>query len=185
MVNAINKETNIDEVIKKRRNDLYIKLEYRSLVTRVILLIIVGYILFSQFFLITQVTGNGMFPAIKDGDLIIGFRVQQKYSKNDVITYKYNDSTYLGRIAACENDVVTIDDSGKLIVNGTIQDGGIMYPTYIKEETNLEYPYRVPNDSVFVLGDYRTQTEDSRDFGSISINDIESKIITILRRRGL
>ena len=179
------KETSIEEVIKKRKNDLYTKLEYRSLLIRIILLIIVGYILFSQFFLIKQTTGNGMFPGIKDGDLIIGFRAQRKYLKNDVIEYKYNGTTYLGRIVACENDVVTIDDSGKLIVNGTIQDGGIMYPTYIKEESNLEYPYRVPDNCVFVLGDYRTQTEDSRDFGPISKKDIKGKIITILRRRGL
>lgn len=179
------KETSIEEVINNRKSDLYTRLGYRSLFIRIILLIIVGYILFSQFFLIKQANGNGMFPAIKDGDLIIGFRAQKKYLKNDVIEYKYNGSTYLGRIVACENDVVTIDESGKLIVNGTVQDGGIMYPTYMKEDSNLEYPYRVPDNCVFVLGDYRTQTEDSRDFGPISIKDIDGKVITILRRRGL
>ena len=178
-------ETSIEDVINKRKNDLNIKRGYRSLFIRIILLVIIGYILFSMVFLIRQASGNGMFPGVKDGDLIIGFRLQQDYRKNDVVAYKYNGSNYLGRVIASENDVVTIDNSGKLIVNGTVQDGGIMYPTYPKEESNLEYPYRVPNDYIFVLGDYRTQTEDSRDFGEISKKDIQGKIITILRRRGL
>lgn len=184
-MSKIKNEATIEDVINKRKKDLNIKIGYRSLFIRIIFLSIIGYILFSQLFLIRQATGNGMFPSVKDGDLIIGFRLNQKYIKNDIVVYKYKDSKYIGRVIASGNDVVTIDDSGKLIVNGTVQDGGIMYPTYPKEDSNLEYPYRVPDGSIFLLGDYRTQTEDSRDFGPISIEDIEGKIITILRRRGL
>lgn len=58
-----------------------------------------------------------------------------------------------------------------------------MYPTYAKE--GLEYPYRVPEGHVFVLGDYRTNATDSRDFGPIPMKQVEGKVITILRRRGL
>ena len=58
-----------------------------------------------------------------------------------------------------------------------------MYPTYPKE--GMEYPYRVPEGHIFVMGDYRTQTEDSRDFGSIPMEQVEGKLITILRRREL
>lgn len=177
--------TSIEEIINKRINDLNIRLGYESLFIRIILLIIIGYILFSLVFLVKQASGNGMFPGVKDGDLIIVFRLNKDYRKNDVVVYKYNGATYVGRVIASENDVVTIDESGKLIVNGTVQDGGIMYPTYTKEDSNLEYPYRVPDGSIFLLGDYRTQTEDSRDFGPISIENIEGKIITLLRRRGL
>ena len=68
-------------------------------------------------------------------------------------------------------------------MNGTPQSGEILYPTYPKE--GMEYPYRVPEGTVFVLGDYRTQTEDSRDFGPVSLDDVEGKVITILRRRGI
>ena len=59
----------------------------------------------------------------------------------------------------------------------------IIFPTFPGE--TLTYPYRVAGDSVFVLGDYRTQTEDSRNFGSIPLDDVEGKVITYLRRRGL
>ena len=76
-----------------------------------------------------------------------------------------------------------MDDSGTLTVNGTNQTGEIIYPTYAKE--SLIYPYRVPEDSVFLLGDYRTVAVDSRDFGPVSKVQFLGKVITILRRREL
>ena len=124
-----------------------------------------------------------MFPAVKDGDLVIAFRFQREYAKNDVVVYTADGKTHIGRIVARATDVVTLDDSGKLLVNGTNQAGEILYPTYAKE--GIDYPYKVPVDHVFILGDYRTQTEDSRDFGPIPMENVEGKVITILRRRGL
>ncbi len=124
-----------------------------------------------------------MFPAVKDGDLLFALRLQKKYEADDVVIYRHNGKRYIGRIAALGSDVVSLDDSGILIVNGTVQGGEIIFPTYSGE--TLTYPYRVDPDSVFVLGDYRTQTEDSRNFGSIPLEYVEGKVITYLRRRGL
>ena len=89
----------------------------------------------------------------------------------------------VGRVLGRENDLIALDDSGTLIVNGTAQSGEILYPTYAKD--TLEYPYTVPADSVFILGDYRTQSEDSRDFGPVALTDVKAKVITLLRRRSL
>jgi signal peptidase I len=76
-----------------------------------------------------------------------------------------------------------MDEAGTLRVNGTVQGGDILYPTYTKE--GLEYPYRIPEGQVFIMGDYRTNTLDSRDYGSIPMEEVKGKIITILRRRGI
>ena len=136
-------------------------------------------------FMITQVKGMDMFPAVKDGDLAIVFRMQQEYAKNDVIAYRTDTGTKFGRIVARATDVVTIDDNGSLTVNGTTQTGEILYPTYPDEDGSLTYPYTVPENSVFVLGDYRTRATDSRLLGAVSLDQVEGKVITILRRRGL
>lgn len=173
----------ISQVIRQRRLNAETRAGYIDLFIRIIMLIIAGYILLGHVFLITQAKGNGMFPAVKDGDLIIGFRLQREYAKNDVVIYSVDGKTGIGRIAAREEDVVTLDESGTLYVNGTVQSGEILYPTYAKD--GLEYPYRVPENAAFLLGDYRTQTEDSRDFGAVSMENVEGKVITILRRRGL
>jgi len=79
---------------------------------------------------------------------------------------------------------VMLDGSGTLTVNGSVQNGEILYPTYAKDG-GPAYPYRVPEDSVFVTGDFRTQTEDSRDWGAVRMDQVEGKVITILRRRGI
>lgn len=124
-----------------------------------------------------------MFPGVKDGDLLIVFRLQDYYEKNDVITYKVSGVRKVGRYIARGGDVVTMDDTGTLRVNGSVQSGEIMYLTYAKE--GVDYPYEVPEGHIFILGDHRTEAIDSRDFRAISMNNVEGKVITLLRRRGL
>ncbi len=173
----------VEQILRRRRDRLETSRGYRSLFVRVAVLAVAGYLFFTEVFLVTQMHGTDMFPSVKDGDLIIAFRMQDEYAKNDVVVYEKNGTRRTGRIIARETDVVTMDDSGTLLVNGTAQSGEILYPTYAKE--GIAYPYTVPNGYVFVLGDYRTKATDSRDCGAISLEDVEGKVITILRRRGL
>lgn len=177
------KTENFAEIIRKRKSRVLIRQGYVSLLFRVLFLVFSGWLLFTQVFFVTQVKGNEMFPAVKDGDLVIGFRLQQEYAKDDVIAYTVEDGFHIGRIAARGTDVVLLDESGTMLVNGTAQSGEIMYPTYAKE--GVEYPLKVPESYMFLLGDYRTQAEDSRDFGPVSMKNVKGKVITILRRRGL
>ena len=143
------KDTNISSVIKRRKYNLAVKEGYISLLMRIIILAIAGYIIFTQVFLIMQNHGLGMFPAVKDGDLVLAYRLQKDYIKDDVVVYRNGDVLCVGRIVARENDVVAIDDSGTLTVSGTPQSGEIMYPTYAKE--GIEYPYRITEKCVFIL----------------------------------
>ena len=93
---------------------------------RLFLLLVVGWLLATQVFLFTQVKGNSMFPALKDGDLAIGFRLQQSYQKGDVVLYERDGDLWVGRVAARPGDYVTIQEDGTLLVNGTVQSGEIL-----------------------------------------------------------
>ena len=222
----------IAQVIARRRERVLARRSFRSLIGRVLLLALVGYVLFTQVFLVTQITGQDMFPAMKDGDLCFLFRtriqtlMKQKYVRGDIVAYRIGrgegesapldpvrqwilevvpqdwldgwltvaiprewltgenpGKRYFGRVIATDGDVVNIGETGSLIVNGTTQGGEIMFPTELRGE--LEYPYRVPEGCVYVLGDYRINTTDSRDFGPIPLEEVEGKLFTLLRRRGL
>ena len=124
-----------------------------------------------------------VFPAVKDGDLVLGCRLEKDYAKNDVVVYERSGTLRVGRVLARGGDIVTLSESGVVEVNGSAQGGGILYPTYPK--SLLSYPYAVPEDSVFILGDCRTQAEDSRDFGPVQCSAVKAKVITLIRRRGL
>ena len=82
-----------------------------------------------------------------------------------------------------EGNEINIDGSGDVKINGISESGEIIYPSYHKGD--IKYPYQIPEGSVFVLGDYRTQTKDSREFGAIKESQIKGKVLTILRRRGI
>lgn len=175
--------TSAAEVIRKRRKALYTKKAYISLLMRIIFLSLVVFILFTQVFHITRANGNDMFPAIKDGDLVLAYRLHGEYVKNDIAVYEVNNKTRMGRVVARETDVVTLDGSGTLFVNETVQEGEIMYPTLPKD--GLTYPLEIGKSKVFILGDHRMESEDSRDLGPIELRNVKGKVITILRRRGL
>lgn len=171
------------DVCRRRRLSILNTRGWIGLAARLAVITLAVWVLFSQVFVLTQCEGMGMFPAIEDGDLILGYRLHTDYQKNDVVIYQRGDAVYLGRVVAFGNDVIMLSDSGSLVVNGTTQGGEILYPTYSKE--GIEYPYTVQEGYLFVLGDYRTQTQDSRDFGPIPLEDILGKVITIVRRRGV
>lgn len=169
--------------LHKRRNAAQDRRDALSLLGRVVVLAAAAWVLFTQVFLLTQASGNSMFPAVKDGDLLIGYRLQKDYEQENVVVYKRDGKSYVGRVVAKSGDYVDITEEGSLIVNGTVKSGEILYPTYEREGVN--YPYVVPESMVFILADYRTQAQDSRDFGAVELKDVQAKVITILRRRSL
>lgn len=156
---------------------------YLWLLGRLLLVALVAWLVLTQVFLLMQAPDNGMFPAVKAGDLLVGFRLQQDYRKNDVVVFQLGDETQVGRILGCGGDVVNIDQAGTLTVNGTVQSGEILFPT--DPGTAVEYPCTIPEDCVFLLGDYRTKTKDSRSFGCIPRECVKAKVITLLRRRSI
>lgn len=170
-------------VVRRRRGTLLTRRGFAGLGLRLLTMALGLWILFSQVFVLHRNEGLGMFPAVKDGDLVLGYRLQKDFAKGDVILYRTGEGLCLGRVAAGGGDVVMMDDSGALTVNGTPRNGEILYPTFAREGT--VYPQRVQEGMVFVLGDYRTRTRDSRDFGPVPLDDILGKVITLVRRRGV
>lgn len=183
MSSAKTRRRDIAGVIARRREQVIASQETWALIRRIVLLALILALVLTQVFLIAQVEGQGMFPAVKDGDLAVVFRLQDRYMRSDVIAYQHEGERHFGRIVATAGSEVTIDGAGNLLVNGQLQSGEILFPTQSRD--GEVFSMTVPQGCVFVLGDYRTNTLDSRDFGPIPLTEVEGKLITILRRRGL
>ena len=102
--------------------------EVRSLAVRLAVFAAVLWVLLTQVYLVTQASGNEMFPAVKDGDLVLGIRLEKDYAKNDVVVYERSGRLRVGRVLARGGDIVTLSESGVVEVNGSAQGGGILYP---------------------------------------------------------
>ncbi|MCD8241443.1 MAG: signal peptidase I [Lachnospiraceae bacterium] len=168
---------------KMKKEQMEIRKGYISLGIRTLALVVIGWLLLTQVFLITQMPDESMFPALEAGDLVLAYRLQGSYSEDDVVVYQADGELKIGRVAARAGDVVEMDDSGTLAVNGAVQSGEIIFSTYARE--GITYPFTVPENSVFILCDYRTNGTDSRDYGAVSFKDVKGKVITILRRRSI
>lgn len=176
-------------MIAKRRSRAITRAGYIRLLARVVCIALFCWVLFTFGFLVTQCKGQAMFPSLKDGDLCVVFRREaqtlfhDKLKAKDIVAYRVEDNRLFGRVVAVAGDTVSISEAGSVSVNGSADSGEILFPTYPMGE--LEYPFTVPEGCVFVLGDHRTDTVDSRTVGPIPLESVEGKVISILRRRGL
>ena len=175
----------LSDVIADRRKKAYRAEENRALagdIIQIIVIFAVAMFVFLQLFDLEIVDGNGMYPSLLDGDMVLAFQ-KRDYQRNDVVFYQNGGITYCGRVIAKAGDSVWITEEGVVMVNGTPQTEMFGNKTY---SNNLfGQATTVPDDSYFILGDYRTQTMDSRNFGCIEKNDIKSKTIMIMRHRGI
>lgn len=147
---------------------------------RMVAVLAIAATIFSIFFGLKVVDGNGMYPALMDGDLTLTYS-KAEYVKNDVVFYKADGKEYCGRVVAKAGDSIRFSDDGKFYVNGMVQSNEIAFPTNLPE--NAAKNIIVPANSVYILGDYRTSCVDSRELGFISLDDVDSKIIALLRHK--
>lgn len=151
---------------------------YEKKILIIIMIIIIFVIITSiSFFKILQVSGSSMEPNLSEGELLIASHIS-KLKKGDTIAFYYNDSVLIRRIIGTERDVVNIEDDGTVFVNSVkLEENYVKDLSYGK--CDITFPYQVPNDSVFVLGDNRETSIDSRSktIGCISNDKIIGKIL--------
>lgn len=163
------------EMLRRKQMERRRRQRYMALGSGLCLLTAALVLTFTQVILLHRHQGLDMFPTVEDGDLVLADRLRKTYAENDLILYRVDGKVRMGRIAAVAGDQVMMDDSGGLLVNGSIRNGQILFPTYAREDT--VYPQRIPEGTVYILGDHRTQSWDSRDHGCIPVEAILGKVI--------
>lgn len=179
--NAIEKEGTIQTLDERNRRDWE---DIRTLLIKLAVIALVAFVLLGVVFGVAVKEGEDMYPRIRDGDLMVFYRLPQDYQIGDVVTFQQDGRHYTARIVAQGGDEVDVDKEGQLKINGSVQEEEIFYPTEAVDG-GIELPCKVPEGSVFLLCDFRTQGTDSRVYGPVEIEDLDGKVISILRRRGL
>ena len=151
---------------------------YEALISAALVLVLI----FSFFFGIIQVDGSSMVPTLVNGDKLIVWGAGYTPQRGDVVivdSYTSYGKPLVKRVIAKGGDTVSIDyATGTVAVNGEVlQEDYIAEPTYLGYD--VTFPYTVPEGTVFVMGDNRNQSLDSRStyVGCIDERDILGKVL--------
>lgn len=158
--------------------------DVKAFLVKLAVLVVAVWLLLGVVFGVAVKEGEDMYPRIRDGDLMVFYRLPQDYRMGDVVTFTEDGRRYTARIAAQGGDEVDVVDEGRIKVNGSVQEEGVFYPTEAADG-GIGLPCKVPEGSVFLLCDFRTQGTDSRVYGPVEMGDLDGKVIAILRRRGI
>ncbi len=86
---------------------------------------------------------------------------------------KFTNERYVKRIIGIPGDIIEIDDNGRVLVNGETENKPYVLGQTFKGD--MEYPFKVPENNFFVMGDNRELSKDSRHFGCVSIYSFEGR----------
>ena len=126
---------------------------------------------------VLQISGTSMEPSLNDGDIVILVKTDN-LETGDLCAFYYSNKILIKRIIATPGDYIWIDKEGTVFLNGEELD-----EPYVSEkalgECDVEFPYQVPENSYFVMGDHRETSIDSRSsvIGCIADDQLIGKII--------
>ena len=126
---------------------------------------------------VLQIYGSSMAPTLSDGEIVLTMKTSE-LKTGDVIAFYYNNKILVKRVIAQAGDWVNITPEGDVYVNDRL-----LAEPYLDEKSmgdcNIELPYQVPESRVFVMGDHRSISVDSRNtaLGCVAEEQIVGKLI--------
>jgi signal peptidase I len=125
---------------------------------------------------VLQVTGSSMSPTLEEGQILIASKTED-LKTGDIVAFYYNNKILVKRVIATSGDWVNISEDGTVYVND-IELGEPYLTEKAFGDCNITLPYQVPDSQVFVMGDHRSISLDSRNtaVGCISEEQLMGKV---------
>lgn len=159
-----------------------------SVVLTLAAIVLASYLLRTFVFQSYEIPSASMEETIMTGDLVFSEKVSYRFgdpAPGDIVTFEDPEipsRTLIKRVIATEGQTVDLKD-GSVYIDGLKQfepytDGKPSYPLANSSE-EITYPYTVPAGEVWVMGDNRTNSQDSRYFGSVPVSSISGKAVLV------
>ena len=126
---------------------------------------------------ILRIYGSSMTPTLVNGNIVAAVR-SGTYQRGDIIAFYYNNKILVKRVVGMPGEWVDMDENGNVTI-----DGEPLEEPYLTEkalgECDIELPYQVPDGRIFVMGDHRSTSVDSRStsVGCVSGEQLIGKIV--------
>lgn len=109
---------------------------------------------------VLRIYGSSMEPTLNNGEIVLSLKTS-KYEVGDLIGFYYNNKILVKRVIATEGQWVNIDESGNVFIDDELLDEPYVHEKALGE-CNIKLPYQVPEGKIFVMGDHRSTSVDSR-----------------------
>ena len=125
---------------------------------------------------VLQIEGTSMEPTLYNGDIVLLMKTT-RFDRGDLCGFTWNNKLLIKRVIGVPGDWIEIDTDGTVYLNGEKLD-----EPYVEQkalgECDLEFPYQVPQEQIFVIGDMRESSIDSRNtvIGCIPKEQIVGKV---------
>lgn len=166
-------ETELKRVRYKRRYRSVLRSTVYTLITVAAVSVLVA----TLWLPVLQIFGSSMTPTLQNGDIVFSMKTAD-FQQGDIVAFYYNNKILVKRMIAGPGDWFDMDMDGRVYINN--KELSEPYLTEIAYgETNIELPYQVPDGKIFVLGDHRATSVDSRNtaVGCVAQEQVVGKII--------
>ena len=164
------------ELTRTRRLSAYVRV-VRNTIFTLVTVAAVAVLVATLLMPVLQIYGTSMSPTLEDSDIVVSLK-EHHFQRGDTIAFYHNNKILVKRLIANPGEWVNIDEQGNVYVNGELLD-----EPYVSEkslgECDLQMPYQVPESRVFVMGDHRSVSVDSRSstVGCVSEEEIVGKLV--------
>ena len=170
----------VEELEAELKRETYRKRYRRTLRSTVYMLITVAAaaVLVATLVLpVLQIYGSSMTPTLTDGDIVVSV-AGKNLERQDIIAFYYNNKILVKRVIATAGQWVDISEDGFVTVDGEPLDEPYVYERALGE-CDIDLPYQVPEGRVFVMGDHRLVSVDSRStaVGCVSEEQVVGKLV--------
>ena len=125
---------------------------------------------------VLQIEGTSMEPTLSNGDIVLLMKTT-RFERGDLCAFTWNNKLLVKRVVGLPGDWIEIDTDGTVYLNGDKLDEPYVQQTALGE-CDLEFPFQVPQEQYFVIGDMRESSIDSRNslIGCIPKDQIVGKV---------